>query len=362
MSENRRLFKGSIGQKWNFESKNVLAVVWVGILGLVLLFYGENYIFNGELFVVDNKGRYRNIYFSPDQKLITFDYCNKEGCNNVIHEVESGLFFRYAHDEGVNITNLSFSPSGEQIVFVARKNGWFGYGEEMCLVTGAHGSSQFRVVGECEAIKAYPKFSSENHILFWRGKDRANKKSQIVLAEINKENGQEKSIDIENIDYLYRPSALSFFENKDEAVFSDYGISEKNDGNEKKEYFDTVWILSREEKRAFPVETGINYSSKPVVIKSDGRILFIGRNLAGEKNGVFAYEIYSHKEGSTKQLTNFGSYISGFDTTRDGNKLVLAIEDLSDGKSSLVVLNLKSKEVQRIVPNDISKLLITIHQ
>ena len=36
MSENRRLFKGSIGQKWNFESKNVLAVVWVGILGLLL--------------------------------------------------------------------------------------------------------------------------------------------------------------------------------------------------------------------------------------------------------------------------------------------------------------------------------------
>lgn len=362
MSENRRLLKGLIGQKWNLEIKNILAAAWVGVLGLLVLFYVENYIFKNGSFVVANKEEYRNIYFSPDQKLIAFDYCNKEGCDNLIYEVKSGLFFQYVHDKGANITNLSFSPSGEQIVFVARKSSWLGYGEEMCLVTGEYGSSQFRIIGECEAVKAYPKFSSENHILFWRGKEKTDKKSQIVLAEVNKENGQTKSIDIENIGYLYRPSALSFFENKDEAVFSDYGISEKNNGNGKNEYFDKVWMFSREGKRAFPIETGMNYSSKPVAIKSEGRILFIGRSPASEKNGVFEYEIYSYKENSTKQLTNFGSYISGFDTTLDGSKLVLAIENLSDGKSSLVVFNLESKEIQRIVPKDISKLLITIHQ
>lgn len=316
-------------------------------------------------------GSYTNIHLSPSGKLLAFDLCNKNDCSNIIYDIDSKLFYKYVTSEAAKIANLSFSPSGRRVVFIARKKiGWFGFEEEQQLIAGWLGENKFRAIGNIDGIKMYPMYSNEDVIYFWVSNQEAGYKSQKykghsrpMLAEVNVKSEEVRLIDIDNSSYPYRPSAPSFFDDSDRIIFSDYGIDKPNGTTgQEKSYTDKLWVLSKNSKKISAVDTDGRASSKPVVAKQIGHIFFIGRTTNSKNKNIFSYEIFSHDGSRTKQVTDLGSYIPSFDVSADGGVLVLATESLHDKTTRLIIFNLETRNVVEILPKNISEHLINIEE
>lgn len=355
-------------QKNNFFASWIPFAVVTTVIAFAAFLYLSLLTKQDEYF---ENGSYANIHLSPSGKLLAFDFCNKNNCSNIIYDIDSKLFYKYVTSEAVKIANLSFSPSGRRVVFIARKRiGWFCFEEKQQLVSGWLGENKFKAIGDFDGIKMYPTYSNEDFIYFWVSNQEASYKSQKfkgysrpMLAEVNIKSEEVQLIDIDNSNYPYRPSAPSFFDDSDRIVFSDYGIDNPSDTTgQEKLYTDKLWVLSKSSKTISAVDTGGRASSKPVVAKQIGHIFFIGRTTNSKNRNVFSYEIFSHDGSSTKQVTDLGSYIASFDVSADGSVLFLAVESLHDKTTRLVIFNPETKAVVEISPKNISEHLINIEE
>ena len=107
--------------------------------------------------------------FSPDGKLLAFDFCDKSRCENAIYDIANDRYFAYRDKQGRRITNVSFSPSGRKLTFVVKEQkGFLWWAEPQDrIAVGSVPDNRFTFITSPEsATKRYPEFWREEAVLF----------------------------------------------------------------------------------------------------------------------------------------------------------------------------------------------------
>lgn len=312
---------------------------------------------------------FHNPHFSSDGKLLAFDLCRNDKCDSVIHDIEANTFTKLADRKGRKIVNLSFSPDGDNILFVAATDAFWPWQKaSQQLAMGPRTGTKFNLITTTDGLKMYPTFAKVNSVLYWGIYDVPSKQGggsykDTQLIELDTKNRQSRQLMPSSFNF-YNPSPPYYFDD-DHIITSIRGF--RQPGTQYEDWLkirkrDEVFILSKSKDTVNPLNTGIQDSSNPRVIRQTGQIVFIGRLEQDERQRGFLYEAYLYGPEGSIRLTTFSTYMSGIDVTGDGKTLALVIatagREQLDGR--LVIYDVQSKKHREIVPKSIFVISVDI--
>jgi len=318
----------------------------------------------GELF------DFHNPHFSPDGKLLAFDLCINNKCNNVIHNIDANTFTKLVDRQGRKIANLSFSPNGNAVLFVViNKTFWPWQKSSQQLVTGKRAETKLNLITSGGGLKMYPTFSDENTVLYWNMNEIPAKQSggtykETQLVELDIKTKRSQLLIPSQFDF-YTPSPPISLNDDDLVVISDFGFhhpSTRYVDREKSKPRDELLILSKGKKTVMPLNTGIEASFRPVVIRQTGEIVFVGRVEQNEGQNGFVHDVFLLGLYGPTRLTRLRTFISGMDVTTDGKflALVLSTPNRKTSDRKLIIYDVHTNIHREIHPKDIVEKLVDI--
>ncbi len=310
-----------------------------------------------------------NPHFSREGKLLAFDLCRNNNCESVIHDTEANTFTKYVDRQGRKISNLSFSPVGADVLFVVMDQPFWPWQKNtQQLATGLQTGVKFKLITESGDVKMYPTFFGGDAVLYWgaevvkRGSRRSYQDTRLVEVDIKSKHSQTA---ISTKFDFFRPSAPYPLNDGDLIVASDYGFHQpgsRYEEHKKSTQKDELLVLSKSKNTVTPLETGIDNSSNPVVIRQTGQVAFIGRLGQSEGQKGYVYDVFLRGTDGVTRLTALRTYISAIDVTADGKMLALVLESddqkLANGR--LVIYDIRANKYREIHPKNIIKISVDI--
>ena len=216
----------------------------------------------------------------------------------------------------------------------------------------------------------YPTFSGENTVLYWgANKIPAKqgggtfKETQLVELDIK----TRKSMSVMPREFrFHNPSPPHSLGDHDLIVTSLLGFRQPGTPYEewlKSDKRDEVLIISKIKKTVTPLNTGIDASFFPSVVRQTGQILFVGRLEKNEGQNGFVHDVFLYGANGPTRLTTLRTYIRGMDVTTDGKALaiILATPDRKILNGRLVIYDIRTKQHQEIVPKNIVETTVDIN-
>lgn len=320
--------------------------------------------------------------FSPNGKLLAFDSCNKNRCENVIYDIANDRYFAYRDKQGRRITNVSFSPTGQKLTFVVKGQKGFLWWTELqyFIAVGSSQDNKFTFISPPEGVKRYPEFWGEEAVLFI-GEDPTDtgrrKSKYLYIADVNGKTIRPLFKDFHKYKDVHtslpRTRPLSFYGpsrprplwDGKHIVLSEFGYSRSL-----LPYFEQQHVRSENEvlRISIPDETiapmpiSVVDPYYPAPAMAAKRLYTAGQllNSAGVKR--YVHDVFVVEEGKAERVSQLAVYIYGMDVSADGTFLALVVPtpDRSFINGRLLLYDTRNHSYRELKPKSVSELVVHI--
>lgn len=281
--------------------------------------------------------------FSPDNRMIVYDFCRAENCYAGLLDLQTGAVMKIVPPNSDEWwSSGSFSPSGKYLAFAVKRKSENSRWSQLGLFDLATGS--LKMVTQSKALKEFPSFSHEEKQLIYAQANRERESGKTRFSdwdiyELDIESGQERRLTNYEFSLIGRPFYLAdgkqfIFSGEAPSRFLGKVGAEAYHAYEDIYKENTIFIFGKKAKDTELQPAFVNgpYTCSPRISKDGQRIIYMGRSdelnrLAGQKTLGFAYDIFMLEGGQHRRLTNLGSSLSSYTMSLDGS-LVAYISNL----------------------------------
>lgn len=300
--------------------------------------------------------------FSPDNRLLSFDFCRDKKCFPGLLDLHSGEITKIIPpDPDEWWSSGVFSPSGKYLAFAVKRDSENSHWSQLGLYDMS--THAMKILTYTESFKEFPSFSPDEKRLIYAqaNKERTSGKTRFShwdIYELDIDNGQERGL----TDYqffligrpFYLPDGRHFifsgeaphsFEGKT-GMDAFYAYEKKYQGN-------IIFIFGQENTELQPALINGPLTDGPKISRDGKRIIYHARSdemdrATGEKIGGFTYDLFMLEDGHHRRLTKLKYSLRSFTTSPDGSLIAYTSDPKENGEIHLWLLDIARNETREI--------------
>lgn len=309
--------------------------------------------------------------FSPDNRLLSFDFCRDKKCFPGLLNLHSGEITKIIPpDPDEWWSSGVFSPSGKYLAFAVKRHSENSHWSQLGLYDMS--THAMKILTHTESFKEFPSFSPDEKRLIYAqaNKERTSGKTRFShwdIYELNIKSGQERGL----TDYQffligqpwYLPDGKQFiFSGEAPRSFEGKVGMDAYYAYEKKYKESRIFILGQENTELQPAFINGPLTDGPNISRDGKRIIYHARSdemdrATGEKIGGSTYDIFMLEDGQHRRLTKLKYSFRSVTTSPDGSLIAYTSALERNGEPHLWLLDIarnESKEIE-IAPEELFK-------
>ncbi|MBU0484383.1 MAG: hypothetical protein KKB30_07715 [Proteobacteria bacterium] len=316
----------------------------------------------GQVFQPTEKVKMRLGGFSPDNRLLTYDFCRGNNCYAGLLDLHSGKVTKLSPpDTDEWWSSGCFSPSGKYLVFVVNRKAENSRWSQLGLFDIA--TKSLTKLTHSQSLKEFPSFSPDEKRLIYAQANRERKSGQTRFSdwdiyELDIDTGQERRLT--NYEFFligspfYLPDGKKFiFSGDAPSRFLGKVGREANEAYKKLYQDNTIFILGNGADELRPAFTNGQLSHSPKVSMDGKRIMYKATSqdlnrLAGQPTLGYTYDLFMLEDGRHRRLTNLKSSLRGMTMSSDGSLIAFFSEPEGNGEIELWLLDVLLNQSKRI--------------
>lgn len=348
---------------------------WVFAIGLVLLVYAvcfqsttHQWIFGPSTQPVKKKDLRIN-GFSPDNRLLSFDFCPDSDCFAGLLNLQSGEVAKILPpNSDERWSSGRFSPSGKYLAFAVKRASEKYRWSQLGLYDIS--ANTMKILTHTESFREWPSFSPDGKRLIFAQANRERESGKTRFSdwdiyELEIESGKERRLTDFQFFLIGHPSYLP---DGKHFIFSGEGpnrhegktgvktgedydkVQEANKAYKDKYQDNRIFILRPEDTELHPAFTNGPMTIGPDISRDGKRIVYMARSddmdrAAGETVYGFTFDIFMLADGRHHRLTKLQRSLPNFTISPEGSLVAYSSSPLvGNGEISLWLLDISQDQ------------------